>query len=129
MGLERSRLEELDIFVTRACAQAAWQDWLQTIEFYGSRCGARTDVTIDVAVVYTPAARESAGGGAAVEAAIDLMIAEANEAYVASGLDHRLALVARSEVPYNSCESGIRRTDTWTSCTPCATVSGPTSCT
>ena len=99
-GLEQSRLEELDIFVTRACAPAAWQDWLKTIEFYGTRCGAGPDVTIDVAVAYTPAAREAAGGGAAVEAAIELMIAEANQAYATSGVHQRLALVSLSEVPY-----------------------------
>ena len=57
-------------------------------------------MTIDVAVVYTPAARRSAGGAAAIEAVTDLMIAEANQAYAASGVHHRLALVARSEVAY-----------------------------
>ena len=60
-GLETAPLEELDIFVTRTCAPAAWQEWLATIEFYGPLCEAGTDVTIDVAVVYTPAAAR--GGG------------------------------------------------------------------
>ena len=59
---------------------------------------------IDVAVVYTPAAREAAGGAPEIEAVIDLMIAETNQAYEASGVRHRMALVARSEVPYT--ESG-----------------------
>ncbi len=99
-GLEQSALDELDIFVTRTCAPAAWDEWLATIEFWGPSCGAGPNVTIDVAVVYTPAAREAAGGAAAVEAAIDLMIAETNHAYAASGMDLRLALVARSEVSY-----------------------------
>ena len=101
-GLEESALEELDVFVTRTCAPAAWRDWLATIEFYGPPCGAAEgDVTtIDVAVVYTPAAREAAGGTAAIEAAIDLMLAEANEAYAASGVDVRLALVGRSAAEY-----------------------------
>ena len=99
-GLESSRLEQLDIFVTQACAPAALQDWLETIEFWGPVCGSGTDVTIDVAVVYTPAAREEAGGTAEIEAVIDLMVAETNEAYQASGVYHRLALVARSEVQY-----------------------------
>ena len=105
-GLEESALEDLNVFVTRVCAPGAWQDWLKTIAFSGSRCGARTDVTVDVAVVYTPAARQAAGGRAAVEAAIDLMVAEANEAYAASGLDHRLALVYRSEAPYTETFGG-----------------------
>ena len=99
-GLEQSALEELDVFVTQTCAPAAWDEWLATIEFWGPSCEAELDVTIDVAVVYTPAAREWAGGGAGIEAVIDLMIAETNEAYVASGVGQRLALVGRSEVPY-----------------------------
>ena len=99
-GLGRVRLEGLDILVTQACAPAAWQGWLATIEFTGRLCGAPTDVEIDVAVVYTPAARDAAGGVAAIEAEIDLMVAETNQAYEASGVDHRVALVDRSEVPY-----------------------------
>ncbi len=106
-GLDQSRLEELGFFVTQACAPAAWRDWLETIEFYGALCGAGTDATIDLAVVYTPAAREWAGGAAAVEAAIDLMIAETNEAYAASGVRQRVALVGRSEVPYTEADPGL----------------------
>ena len=100
-GLRLPRLEALGIFVTRSCAPAAWRDWLATIEFNGRRCGRGADVTtIDAAVLYTPAAREAAGGTPAIEALIDLMVAETNEAYEASGVGHRLALVARSETPY-----------------------------
>ena len=99
-GLEQSSLEELDFFLTQTCAPAAWQEWLATIEFYGPLCEAGTDVTIDTVVVYTPAALEAAGGSVAIEAEIDLMIAETNEAYAASGVRQHLALVARSEVPY-----------------------------
>ena len=99
-GLRQSRLEGLDIFSTQTCAPAAWQDWLATIEFTGRLCGAGTDVEIDVAVVYTPAALEAAGGVAALEAEIDLMVAETNQAYEASGVHHRVALVDRSEVAY-----------------------------
>ena len=101
-GLETAPLEDLDIFITQTCAPAAWQEWLATIEFYGPLCEAETDVTIDVAFIYTPAAREAAGGGgsAAIEAAIDLLIAETNQAYATSGVHQRLALVGRSEVRY-----------------------------
>ena len=59
-----------------------------------------TDVTIAIAVVYTPAAREAAGGAAAIEAAIDLMAAETNQAYAASGVHQRVAVASRSELPY-----------------------------
>ena len=99
-GLEESRLEVLDIFVTRTCAPPAWRDRLAAIEFYGSLCGAETDVTIDVAVVYTPAAREAAHGTAGIETVIDSMVAETNQAYAASGVHQRVALAALTEVPY-----------------------------
>ena len=107
-GLEtaRGRLGALNIFFTQTCAPAAWQEWLATREFSGPLC-TETDVTIDVAVVYTPAAREAAGGGAAIEAEIDLMIAETNQAYATSGVHHRLALVGRSEVPYTETSSSV----------------------
>ena len=105
-GLRRARLEGLDILVTQACAPAAWQDWLATIDFMGRLCGVGTDIEIDVAVVYTPAARDAAGGVAAIEAEIDLMVAETNQAYETSGVNHRVALVDRSEVPYSETGDG-----------------------
>ena len=92
-------LERLNAAVTQACAPAAWRDWLATIEFTGRLCGDEA-VTVDVAVVYTPAAREAAGGAAAIEAVIDLMVAETNQAYAASGVRHRVALAGRTEVQY-----------------------------
>ncbi len=103
------RLDELNTLVTRTCAPAAWRGWLRTIDFMGRLCEAGPDVTIDVAVFYTPAARDAAGGTAEIEAAIDLMVAETNQAYALSGVDHRLALVERSEVPYT--ETGDSRLD------------------
>ena len=93
-------LKYLDVFLTQACAPVAWRGWLQTIDFRGRLCEEDTDVTIDVAVVYTPAARGAAGGSAEIAAVIDLMVAETNQAYAASGVGHRVALVARSEVQY-----------------------------
>ena len=99
-GLRQSRLGKLDIFLTQACAPADWEDWLETIEFAGRLCDSPADVTIDVAVVYTPAAREAAGGAAAIEAEIDLMIALTNQTYATSGVHQRVALAARSEVAY-----------------------------
>ena len=91
---------DLDIFLSQLCAPAEWRDWLASIEFDGRLCEEDPRVTIDVAVVYTPAAREAAGGSAEIEAVIDLMIAEANQAYAAGGLQQRLALAGRSEVQY-----------------------------
>ena len=112
-GLETAPLEELDIFVTRTCAPAAWQEWLATIEFYGPLCETGADVTVGVAVIYTPAAREAAGGGAEITAEIDLMIAETNQAYATSGVHQRLALVGRSEVRYTEMEMARRKGTFW----------------
>ena len=106
-GLERSRLELLDVFVTRTCAPAAWRDWLATIAFYGAPCGPAPGVTVDVAVVHTANARRTAGGAAEIAATVDLMIAEANQAFEASGVDLRLALVGRSEVRYAETGDGL----------------------
>ncbi len=99
-GLRRASLERLDLLVSEACAPAAWRDWLATIDFTGRLCGAATDVEIDVAVVYTRAARDAAGGVAAIEAEIDLLVAETNQAYETSRVNHRLMLVDSSEVSY-----------------------------
>ncbi|MCY4510403.1 MAG: hypothetical protein OXG35_26120, partial [Acidobacteria bacterium] len=99
-GLRSAPFEWLNVFSTRACAPAAWREWLKTFRFSGRLCEAGPDVWIDVAVVYTPAARAGAGGTAAIEAVIDLLIAETNWAYEASGVRHRVALTAREEVAY-----------------------------
>ena len=55
---------------------------------------------IDVMVVYTPLARRQQGGRAAIEALIDLLVAETNQAYANSGVIHRIRLVLREEVDY-----------------------------
>ena len=55
---------------------------------------------IDVMVVYTPLAKHREGGRAAIEALIDLFVAETNQAYENSGVIHRIRLVHREEVDY-----------------------------
>ena len=106
-ALQRSPLQDLDLAGTEVCipADAAFQSWLKTVEerrSSGLPCGAPPPAmtTIDVAVFYTPAARAEAGGTAAIEAEIDLMVAETNQAYADSGVHQRIALVARAETPY-----------------------------
>lgn len=64
---------------------------------------------IDVLVVYTPAARNEAGGTAAMQALIDLAVSRANTSYANSGVRQRLRLVHREEVAY--VESGSAATD------------------
>ena len=55
---------------------------------------------IDVLVVYTPAARQAQGGTSAMEALIDLAVAETNTGYENSGIQQRLNLVHTAEVNY-----------------------------
>ena len=105
-------LRVLDAFVTQICAPSSWQGWLATLEYQSAVVPCEevgTNVTIDVAVLYTPAAREAAGGAAGIEAAIDRMISATNDAYLSSGVRIRLRLAARSEVPYT--ESGKSHVD------------------
>jgi hypothetical protein len=65
--------------------------------------------TVDVMVVYTPAARAAAGGSAAMNALIDLAVSETNMAYSRSGVIPRVRLVHAEEVAYT--ESGTFLTD------------------
>ena len=106
------RLSFANIMATRACGSADWRDRAATLEFAGTLCGAPgRNVTVDVAAVYTPAARVAAGGPAAIEASIDLGVAETNQALAASGVRHRLRLVDRLEVAYD--ETGDALVDFW----------------
>ena len=59
-----------------------------------------TGAQIDVMVVWTPAARTSVGGTAAMQSLIDLAMANANTAYANSGVSQRIRLVHAEEVPY-----------------------------
>src|SRR5207253_8806448 len=65
--------------------------------------------TIDLLVVYTPAARIAQGGTAAIEALIDLGVSETNQAYANSGALQRINLVDKREIDYT--ESGSMSTD------------------
>ena len=63
---------------------------------------------IDVMVVYTPLAKHREGSRAAIEALIELFVAETNQAYANSGVIHRIRLVLREEVDYlETGDSGI----------------------
>ena len=113
--LQELPLRTLNLAATRVCIPegAAFQEWLGTVEFTSSglACGRPVPAmsSIDVAVFYTAGAREKAGGTAAAEAEIDLMVAETNRAYEESGVSQRIVLAAREEVEYT--ESGSGRTD------------------
>ena len=100
---ELSALATVDLADTELCAPEddAFQTWLDAISFSGLICAPTEESVIDVAVFYTPAARDNAGGAAAIEAEIDLMAAETNLAYRASGVNQRLVLAAVEEVEYD----------------------------
>ena len=107
-ALRQSRLKNLNLFATQACTPAAWGDWPATFEhFEGRSCETGSDVTVDVAVVYTPAAREALGGAAATEAQIDLVIAVTNQVLAESDANIRVALAGRSEVDYRETGDGF----------------------
>jgi hypothetical protein len=75
----------------------------------GADVGADDASTIDVLVVYSPAARAAAGGAAAMNALVDLAIVETNASYAGSGITQRLRLVYKGEIAYT--ESGDFLTD------------------
>jgi hypothetical protein len=57
--------------------------------------------TVDVMVVYSATTRAAAGGSAAMQALINLAIAETNQSYQNSGIGQRLRLVHAEEVAYS----------------------------
>ena len=138
---ELADLETVNIEKTELCAPGddAFQDWLATITFSGLICPPAAQSVIDVAVFYTPAAREEEGGIDEIEMSIDLMVAETNAAYQASGVHQRIKLVAVEEVVGYTEAAGESLKDlsrlrspsggvTWTRSTTSATWSPRTSC-
>jgi hypothetical protein len=65
----------------------------ESVEASGDEAG-----QIDVMVGFTAAARAAAGGTAAMQAAVNLAVASANQAYANNGLTQRLRLVYAGEV-------------------------------
>jgi hypothetical protein len=55
---------------------------------------------VDVLAVYTPSASAAAGGPAAIQALIDLAIANTNASYANSGVIQRIRLVHKAEIAY-----------------------------
>ena len=59
---------------------------------------------VDIAVFYTPAAQQNAGGTDEINALIDVWIADTNGVYLRSDIQHRLNLVLREHVSYTEGE-------------------------
>ena len=88
---ELANLSTVSVAATELCAPGdeTFQAWVATISFTGLRCPPVTDSTIDVAVFYTPVARDAEGGTVAMEDKIDEMVAWTNNAYRMSGVKQR----------------------------------------
>ena len=69
--------------------------------------GAEDGSRIDILVVYTPTARELAGGHDWLRTDIDLAVADVNWAYAASGVIQRLNVVLATEVDYVPHDNGF----------------------
>ncbi len=113
-GLQQLPLETLGLMASSVCVpeDAEFQEWLAGIKYFspsGLTCGRppATVPSIDIAVFYTPPARRVAGGTVEMEAVIDLMVAETNQAYLDGGVNQHLVLVAREEVEYQEESGGI----------------------
>ena len=120
-------LAYVDLHGTQVCVptDSAFQAWLSTIRFDSSgltcgpdgpepsgptcRTGPSGRTAIDVAVFYTPTAREAAGGKSQIEANIELMVHETNRAYEQNGVQQCVELVVVEEVSYQ--ESGVTLND------------------
>jgi hypothetical protein len=69
---------------------------------------ADTPAAIDLLVLYTPAARDLAGGTAAIVAQLANAVAVTNTALVRSGIDAVVTAVGVDELPYAESASGVR---------------------
>jgi hypothetical protein len=63
--------------------------------------------TIDVMVLYTPAARTAAGGALAMNNLVNLGISESNTSYANSGITQRVRLVHSAEIAYTEAADDI----------------------
>ena len=73
----------------------------------GDTCSTDDPTRVTVMILYTPQARDDAGGKDAVEAAIYAAIAEANQSYVNSDINMQLELVHVAETSYTSTGSAL----------------------
>ena len=104
---ELADLTTVQIRDTELCAPDTddFQTWWGTISKTGLICPPAAQSVIDVAVFYTPAARDAEGGTEEIEDEIDLMVAGTNTAYTSSGVNQRINLVAVAEVDYTEVNS------------------------
>ena len=105
---ELTNLTSVRIQGTELCAPDTddFQTWWGRLSSKsGLICPPTEQSVIDVAVFYTPAVRDAAGGTQAIEDEIDLMVAGTNTAYTNSGVNQRVNLVAVEEVDYTEVHS------------------------
>ena len=109
-------LNSFDVSGNAVCVPslAEFEAWRGKVEARGGtflafscddHAGDREDGSrIDVLAVYTSAAEETAGGSNAIQAVIDLAVAETNQAFRDSGVITRVNLVGVEEVEYRFLE-------------------------
>ena len=102
-----SSLETLDLRGNDVCQPASrdYENWVKELTHVLGHCVSRAESVINVALFYTPSVRLAQGSAAVVEALIDLLIAETNQAYAESGVRMRLSLAAAHEVSYVEADS------------------------
>ncbi|MCZ0942610.1 MAG: SwmB domain-containing protein, partial [Gammaproteobacteria bacterium] len=113
--MQLADLATVAIDETELCAPGgdAFQAWVATISFAGLRCPPAADSVIDVAVFYTPAARDAEGGATAMRNKIDHLVAWTNDAYSRSGVKQRVNLVAVAETDYVQENSDVDLARLW----------------
>lgn len=77
----------------------------------GARVVAAGDVVVSVLVAYTAGAAGDMGGPAAVESLVRNAMAETNQAYLDSGVIHRLELAGTREIAYQESDHSITNLD------------------
>ena len=111
--MDLTRLRHLSIVSNETCVpgDAMFSAWLGGIEFDGAICPTR-ESEIDIAMFYTPAAKQRRRGARFIETYIESLIAETNQIFVGSGVGIRLSLVLMEEVDYREGEDrlGTHRT-------------------
>ncbi|MCY4597399.1 MAG: SwmB domain-containing protein [Bryobacterales bacterium] len=104
-----TRLRQLNVALNETCARAnpAFFKHLSAIEFDGAYCPTAKS-QVDVAVFYTPGAKEKRGSVRLIRAYIDSLITSANSIFSRSGVGIELSPVLVREIAYSGDGPGTR---------------------
>ena len=106
--MQLTGLRSLVITSNETClpGDAAFSTWLAQVEFDGAFCPTE-ESAIDIAIFYTPAAREKAGGARFLETSFESFVAATNQIYSEEGVGIRLSIVLLDETDYSEGTDGI----------------------